>query len=435
MSVFRVMTICICMVMSGCTGAAEEEASSPTSTTTGTTTTVTGTTGTTTTVTSTTKTTETTATTETDPFPLLPALPLRTQGRFIVDDTGYRFKLASVNWYGFEELDYVPAGLEIAHIDDTAAIIAEMGFNSVRLPFSLEMVTLNPVVSDKVVAANPELFGKRALDVMDAIIDALARHGVVTILDNHSSEAVWYSLTHGLWYTNDYPESVWISVWVELATRYQDHPAVVGYDLRNELRGGATWGGPAATDWKAAASRAADAIFAVDTKPLIVVEGVNYAADLTGPYYDPLVLSVPNRLVYSSHDYSWFHAQIYSYDQLAYDLGSTWGFIIAEDQPFTAPVWVGEFGTCNTSLACIEGSSYEGAWFSTFLQYLDAGDYDWAYWPVNGTMARADDREYGAVDWFGVLDETWSEPALPELLEALQAIQDPWVGPEYHTND
>ena len=140
-------------------------------------------------------------------------------------------------------------------------------------------------------------------------------------------------------------------------------------------------------------------------------------------------------MVYSSHDYSWFHSQIYSYDQLASDLGSTWGFIIVEDQPFTAPLWVGEFGTCNTSIECIGGPSYEGAWFSNFLAYLDAGDYDWAYWPVNGTMARADDREYGAVDWFGVLDETWSAPALPELLQALQAIQDPWAGPEYHSND
>ena len=363
-------------------------------------------------------------------FPLLPAVPLHTEDRWILDANDQRFKLASVNWYGFEELDFTPAGLEIAHIDDIAAKIAEMGFNSVRLPFSLELVVNDPLIESHVIAANPQLEGMHALELLDEVIDALARQGIVTILDNHSSEAVWYSLENGLWYTDEYPESVWISCWEQLAERYRDHPGVVGYELRNELRNGATWGGPPETDWKAAASRAAEAILAIDSEGLIVVEGINYGADLSGVYTDPLVLSVPGRLVWAAHDYSWFHSYIGSYEQLAADLGSSWGFVIVQDQPYTAPMWVSEFGTCNVSTNCIQGTAVEGAWFSRFLQYLQAGDIDWAYWPVNGTMARADDREYGATDWFGVLDSTWSEPALPPLLEALQEIQQPWAFPE-----
>jgi endoglucanase len=111
-------------------------------------------------------------------------------------------------------------------------------------------------------------------------------------------------------------------------------------------------------------------------------------------------------------------------------LGSTWGFLIVEDQPYTAPVWVGEFGTCNTSTACVTDETEWGAWFETFAVYLAAGDIDWAYWPANGTMARGDGREYGAVDWYGVLDETWLQPSLPELLEMLQEIQEPWAFPD-----
>jgi len=365
-----------------------------------------------------------------DPFPLLPAVPLSTQGRWIVDANGDRFKLASVNWYGFEELDYVPAGLELAHIDDIAAVIAELGFNSVRLPFSLEMVEATEPVTAIPIAANPQLEGLLPIEVMDAVIDALARQGVVVILDNHSSEAVWYSQENGLWYTDDYPEEVWISDWQFLAERYVDHPGVVGYDLRNELRSGATWGGPPQTDWKAAVERVSDAIFEIDTTRLIVVTGVGYGADFSGAYFDPLTLSVPDRLVYTPHDYSWFHGEINSYDDLAGDLGGWWGFLIVEDQPWTAPVWVGEFGTCNTSASCVQPSSPGGAWFEQFMAYLSAGDIDWAYWPLNGTMARADDREFGAVDWYGVLNETWTGGELPELVEALQAIQEPWAFPE-----
>lgn len=364
-----------------------------------------------------------------EPFPLLPALPLSTQGRWVVDANGDRFKLASVNWYGFEELDHVPAGLELAHVDDIAAVIAELGFNSVRLPFSLEMVEATEPVAAIPIAANPQFEGMLPIEVMDAVIDALARQGIVVILDNHSSEAVWYSLENGLWYTDDYPEEVWISDWQFLAERYAEHPGVVGYDLRNELRSGATWGGSPQTDWKAAAERAAEAIFAIDTTRLIVVTGVGYGADFSGVYFDPLVLSVPDRLVYTPHDYSWFHAEINSYEELAADLGSWWGFLIVEDQAWTAPVWVGEFGTCNTSAACVQPSNPGGAWFEQFIAYLNAGDIDWAYWPLNGTMARADDREFGAVDWYGVLNETWTGGELPELIEALQGIQDPWAFP------
>ena len=368
--------------------------------------------------------------TASSPVDLLPAVPLHTEGRWILDANGDRFKLASVNWYGFEELDYVPAGLEIAHVDDIAAAIAELGFNSVRLPFSLEMVESVSPVATIPIAANPQLEGRIPLEVMDAVIDALANQGLVVVLDNHSSEAVWYSLTNGLWYTDDYPEEVWLADWSELALRYRDHPAVVGYDLRNELRNGATWGGDPETDWKAAANRAATAIHAIDDTKLIVVEGINYSADFSGAWWEPLELGVPGRLVYSPHDYAWFHGKLGSYEQLASELGSTWGFLIVQDQPYTAPVWVGEFGTCNTDLSCVNATTHGGTWFSLFLDYLDAGDIDWAYWPVNGTMARAEDREFGAVDWFGVLDETWTEPALEPLLAGLQAIQEPWAFPE-----
>ena len=370
-------------------------------------------------------------------FPLLPAVPLHTEDRWILDAHGERFKLASVNWYGFEELDYVPAGLEIAHVSEIAQAIAGLGFNSIRLPFSLEMAEQTGPVQEHVVAANPELMGLTPLEVMDAVIDALAEDGLVVVLDNHSSEAVWYSQTNGLWYTEDYSESDWIGAWERLADRYKSHPAVVGYDLRNELRGGATWGGPATTDWKAAASRAADAIFAIDDTKLIVVEAINYATDFTGHYWDPLELSVSNRLVLSPHDYSWFHGGVATYEQLAQELGSWWGFLIVQDMAYTAPVWVGEFGTCNWAEDCFTGNTgdgtvedrFNGAWFAKFINYLAAGDIDWAYWAVNGTMARADDREYGALDWFGVLGPNWTEPSSQSLLNALQSIQKPWAFP------
>ncbi|AKT42363.1 uncharacterized protein CMC5_065890 [Chondromyces crocatus] len=364
-----------------------------------------------------------------EPVPL-PALPLRTSGRWILDANGQRFKLASVSWYGAEEMDYVPAGLERAHRSAIAKQVRTMGFNSVRLPWSNEMFELNPVVSDGVIAANPDLEGRRALEVFDAVIEALAHEGLVVILDNHVSDADWCCSDtdgNGLWYTNGYPEASWLADWRGMVTRYRNQPAVVAAELRNEPRpaNGVTpvWGGgDPATDWHAAAERGGNAVLGVDPDLLIVVQGLNYGADLSGPYTLPIQLAVENRLVYAAHDYAWFHNGLASYQDLKATLGDAWGYLLVQNQPYTAPVWVSEFGTCHTSATCVTDTTGQGFWFSSIRQYLIEADIDWAYWALNGTQARGTGRTFGAEETYGVLDTSWSAPASAALHGALEAI-------------
>ncbi|MDC0740801.1 glycoside hydrolase family 5 protein [Polyangium mundeleinium] len=377
----------------------------------------------------------------------LPPLPLHTEGRWILDASGERFKFAAVNWYGAEEMDYVPAGLEIAELGAIAARIRALGFNAVRLPWSNEMVDLNPVVADKVVSANPKLKGKTALEVFDAVIDALAHEGLVVILDNHVSEADWCCSDtdqNGLWYTSKYPEATWLKHWEALAKRYAAQPAVVAADLRNEPRpvleagcqactqcpcgscGCVTpvWGGgDPATDWHGAATRGGNTVLKENPNLLIVVEGLNYGSDLGGPYTLPVTLDVPGRVVYSAHDYAWFHTGLSDYQQLKTELGNKWGYILTQGQPFTAPVLVGEFGTCHSGATCVSDATGQGFWFSAFRTYLSEADIDWAYWAVNGTQARGTGRVFGAEETYGILDTKWEAPASEPLLSSLQALQ------------
>lgn len=61
--------------------------------------------------------------------------------------------------------------------------------------------------------ANPQLQGKRALVVLDAVIASLARQGVMVVLDDHRSRAdrcCDEDHGDGLWHTAAYPESSWI---------------------------------------------------------------------------------------------------------------------------------------------------------------------------------------------------------------------------------
>jgi hypothetical protein len=50
------------------------------------------------------------------------------------------------------------------------------------------------------------------------------------------------------------------------------------------------------------------------------------------------------------------------------------------------------------------------------------GDIDWGYWPLNGTQSPGTGRTPGAADFYGVLDPTWTKPALPELTALLKEL-------------
>jgi endoglucanase len=359
----------------------------------------------------------------------LAAPPLHTAGRFIVDSSGARVKLAAVNWYGAEEKDFVVAGLDIAPLASISHHIRTMGFNAVRLPWSNEMYESNPVVNVARLPANPDLKGLRALDVFDAVIDALAAEGLYVILDNHSSNADWCCSNtdgNGFWYNAQYPESSWIADWKGMS-RYAGKAAVIGADLRNEPRGPVWGGGDPLRDWRAAAQRGGNAVLESNPNLLIFVEGINYALDVTGARSAPVRLNVPDRLVYSSHDYPWDHNGVSSYDALKSALDKNWGYLIDSG----IPMWVGEFGTCHTSSSCWTSgtSADQGFWFVNFTRYMQERDVDFAYWALNGTQATGTGRTLGAEETYGILKKDWTSVVSRALLSALQAISTPTEAP------
>ncbi len=212
-----------------------------------------------------------------------------------------------------------------------AHLVKQLGFNSVRIPWALELYEQNPIVTPSLLSANPALQGKHALDVLDAVIDALAREGLVVVLDNHRSRGDWCCDTahgDGLWHTAQYPEASFLADWNAIVRRYRTQPAVIGVDLRNELRpelpddAGSwctdcdvpaeagcgcwqpSWGdGNPVTDWAAAAERAGNSILQTNPNLLVFVEG-DFWATWFGATYSPVQLQVPNRLVYSPHNYA-----------------------------------------------------------------------------------------------------------------------------------
>jgi endoglucanase len=354
-----------------------------------------------------------------------PALPLHTAGRFIVDSNGNRVHLNGVNWYGAESTDFVVAGLQVATLQSIVQQIQSLGFNVVRLPWSNQLYETNPVVGNYALAANPSLEGENALAILDQVIAALTGAGIMVILDNHNSDAEWCCSTtdgNSLWYNSDYPQANWLADWQGIVARYQNNPMVIGVDLRNEPRSPATWGGSAADDWHAAAELGGNAVLGVNPNLLIFVEGVNYALDLSGVANLPVQLNVPNQLVYEAHNYGFDYTGLSGYSDYLSQINSDWGYLATGSNP--QPLWVGEFGTCNTADTCVNSGSNGdlGFWFNMITAFMQQYGIDWTYWAINGTESTGSGRTYGAAETYGVLNATWNGTANSELAARLQAM-------------
>ncbi|NYZ18073.1 cellulase family glycosylhydrolase, partial [Azospirillum sp. RWY-5-1] len=117
------------------------------------------------------------------------------------------------------------------------------GFNLIRLPYSDAMLDNGRSPNGGIdYSLNPDLRGLTSLQVFDKIIEYADKIGMKIMLDHHRSGDGASANENGLWYTDQYPESVMIKNWQMLAERYADNPSVVAADLHNEPHGAATWG-------------------------------------------------------------------------------------------------------------------------------------------------------------------------------------------------
>jgi endoglucanase len=181
-----------------------------------------------------------------------------TQGSQIKDSSGQTVVIKGVNWFGLETEAMTPHGLWTRNYKEMMDQMKSLGFNTIRLPYSNQVLDAGSQTSGIDYSKNSDLNGLSPIEVMDKVVDYAGQIGLKVILDRHRPEAWGQS---ELWYTDKIPESRWISDWQMLAQRYANNPTIIGADLHNEPHGLACWGcGNPETDWKEAATRAGNAI-------------------------------------------------------------------------------------------------------------------------------------------------------------------------------
>ncbi len=339
---------------------------------------------------------------------------LSTKGNKLVDSNNSEVILAGVNWSGFEASIGVLEGLYARDMYSALEQIKDLGFNCVRIPWANSILrdgatyqAANYWVKDSYgYDGTPEAGPYSNLDlqditkpieVMDLIVNWCQENDMKIILDCHSREPNGY-LTEKTWFTNITSEEQWIEDWVFMANRYKDNSAVIGMDINNEPNGkidnpvGARWGTGGKYDWKLAAEKCGNAILEVNPNVLILVEGIEaynkpngdttsywWGGNLQGVREHPIQLSIPEKLMYSPHEYgpTVFNQTWFSAPDFPNNMRDIWeeqfNFIHTQE---ISPLLIGELGIKE------EGGKDE-QWFKEFINFIKEKKLHFTFWTFN----------------------------------------------------
>jgi len=336
---------------------------------------------------------------------------LRTNGNRIVDATGATVRITGINWFGMETDNRTFHGLWAnppATWRGQLDRIAELGFNTLRIPYAGDALRPGATATSINTFTNPDLVGLSPLQILDNVINYAGSKGMRVILDRHRPTAAGQT---ALWYTSTVSEASIIADWQMLAQRYAGNTTVIGADLFNEPHAegtdpngtGACYGcGVTARDWRLAAERIGNAILQTNPNWLIFVEGVSclsggvanewdsipdpwqncdwWGGNLSAAIDQPVRLNVANRLVYAPHDYGisvydrqpWFRDAAFP-NNLPSVWDHFWGKIAKQN---VAPIMLGEFGS---TLA----NPLDTQWLTTLMNYLTTNGMSFTYWSWN----------------------------------------------------
>lgn len=333
---------------------------------------------------------------------------LHVNGNQIVDDNGNKVHLTGIAWFGLETPNYTYHGIWANSLENMLDIVADNGFNLLRVPLSVELVNQwrkgtppQPESIDYV--NNPNLKGKNSLEVFDASVAYCKKNGLKMMLDMHRISSGGQTPT---WSTDKYSTEDFEACWQWLAERYKNDDTVIAMDLFNEPHGKAYWGEGAkwdgstdADNWKYEAEKVGKQILNINPKLLIVVEGIEcypkegYTYTSTAPenYYGywwggnlrgvaDFPVKLGSQVIYSPHDYGpsvsaqpWFEGT-FDEQTLTRDAWEPNWFYIHEKN--LAPILIGEWG------GQMDGGKNE-KWMRALASLISKNNLNHTFWCLN----------------------------------------------------
>lgn len=204
--------------------------------------------------------------------------------------------------------------------------LQELGFNSIRLPFSKQYVDEGD-------------FSK-----IDNFINIASQRNMTILLDLHRINSNYQSANP----FNDISMTTFVSTWITMGKRYSNNEHVYGLGLFNEFQGTNEEGGY----WSEMLSQAINLIETeIPNRYIYVCGGTQWGGNLHNINVDNLVQVDKSRIRYEIHKY------VFSGDRTNYE--ADWDFSCGN---FTDRVIVGEWA--------LSLKSDESWWAGKFINYL-----------------------------------------------------------------
>ena len=219
----------------------------------------------------------------------------------------HKLVLKGISWFGADGSGKAPDGLWLHNADFYMKFLSKHGFNALRLPFALDNVLADVGPGVDMLTKAPDLVGLGYLDVLEKIVIAAARHGLLVLFDlQRLDSAVWPD--DGLWYSPRVTIQDVKNTWDRVQARFCKHWNALGADLLNEPHG-ARWG-----DWAQAASDLGSFVLSKCPRWVVFVEGVAHEGKNKGAEYFwgenlehaakvPVRVPIADKVIYSPHVY------------------------------------------------------------------------------------------------------------------------------------
>ncbi|MCK4688718.1 MAG: cellulase family glycosylhydrolase, partial [Candidatus Marinimicrobia bacterium] len=229
--------------------------------------------------------------------------------------------------------------------EEDIILIAEWGFNSIRLPFNYRLLSPED---------QPGVFLEEGFQVIDSLLIWCERNDLYLILDMHCApggqnpDNISDSDGEAKLWTIPANQTRTVEIWREIAERYADEEWIGGYDLLNEP---VLPQGYDNSYLRSLYIQIRNAIREVDNNHIIFIEGNWYATD-----FSQLTPQFDVNMVYSFHKY--WNVTNQSSIQNYLTLRSS----------YNVPLWLGESGENSNS------------WFFECKQLMEDNNIGWCWW-------------------------------------------------------
>lgn len=286
-----------------------------------------------------------------------------------------------------------------------AGMIAELGFNHVRIPIRWEPEARSSSTS-------PYTINATFLNRIKQVVDSALNNGLMAIINMHHHEALFEN--------PDGQKARFLAQWKQISEFFKDYPDDLLFEILNEPHGNIS-----ADKWNIFATDALNKI-REDNPTRVVLVGTAEYGGLGG--LSKLQLPDDENIILTVHYYNPFHfthqGASWSSGSEAW-LGTKWNDTETErqvvqnefaplkafEQQQNVPIHIGEFGSYSRA-----DETSRGKWTTYIARYLESLNWSWAYW------------EFSA--GFGIYnpgDETYNQ----FLVDAL--LHNPIPEPAYYT--